>query len=206
MKRTCIWILFICLLCITLTKNEVRSTAQIPIEKSTFNSPLVGAWWFWSEMGFLQIVFYPTGSYFSNVVWEGTYDVSPTIIKFATPYGKLDCLYSLRGDSLWIQFPSGNICFKRVSEWAQSLLRGKYCGSSEEDINSPYQTVLEFDGRGRYTKNGVPGLYWVDTDGVHLIIASYGYWAQLHFPYCQFGNDGRIIMFVGSDGTFTRCN
>jgi hypothetical protein len=205
MKLAYLWIFFTCLLCITCSKKEER-----PVRLNSFprsNSPLVGAWWFRSQgIEFLQIVFYPDGSCLSNLFGVGSYKASPTIIEVVSADRKFNFPYILRDEYLQIQLPLplGNVTFRRVPDSWLSLLRGRYCGSGEMDITSADETVVEFDGRGAYTMKGTIGLYWVDDEGVHLIITDGLYWGQSQFN-AIFGNDGIISTFVGQGGTFTRC-
>ena len=208
MKPAYLWILLTCLLCITCSKKEEKPVRLISLPRS--NSPLVGAWWFRSpERGFFQIVFYPDGSCLSNVFegGVGSYKASPTIIEVVSTSGKFNFRYILQGEYLQMQLPIpiGNVTFMRVSDRALSLLRGRYCGSGEMDITSAYETVVEFDGRGAYTMRGELGLYWVDVEGLHLIITVGLYWGQSQFATSIPGNDGIISSFSGHDGTFTRC-
>jgi hypothetical protein len=216
MKHTNFWMLVTCLLFIS---GSMQAEKPIGLEfshnldsQSSLNTQLVGAWWLFIQeegFGFYQIVFYPDGSYCSNVLGileKGRYQVTSTVIRIESNVGKFNLPYKLRGVSLQIQLPGGVFTFARLSDLALDKLKGHYCGSGEMDHNSSIKTDLEFDGRGVYKRNGVLGLYWVHFQEIHLIYFYYGNWAQWEYIATGSGRDRRISAFSGQEGNYARCN
>ncbi len=180
---------------------------QQPTSGAYSGSPLVGTWLHYVLYeNIYEIVFYPDGSFFSNVISPGKYTILPGAIKMASADGQFSIPYTVQGEYLQLQFPVGMIQFIKVPSTALGMLRGKYCGQGKFNIDSGNLTAVEFDGRGGFISEGNPGLYWVDNEGVHLICQTEdGYVGQQLFSTVQFGNDGLIGLFSGQEGDFQRC-
>jgi hypothetical protein len=187
----------------------IKSTDNTTYQAGVAGS-LVGTWLtFVKGQGYFQIIFYADGTYRTNIfgrIENGTYQITETVVIFSSSATTFKLPYRLQGYSLQLTMNMVNFQFDRASASALKSLGGRFCGSGKGDIDSPYETVIRFDGLGGYTLGGFPGLYWVDYLGVHMIMPLEGFWSDWNYPTVSKDKNGRIILFSGHLGNYYRCD